>query len=88
MQARLCCCTWLCLLLLSDREQPFFFYLVTPQVLDPHQSLWIYSLMSCATGRNMLVHTPPQTQNTPPPKTRNFMDMVFLAERTHFSRRP
>ena len=31
---------------------------------------------------------PPKTQNTPPPKTRNFMDMAFPAERTHFSRRP
>ena len=34
---------------------------------------------------------PPQkTQNNPPPplKTRNFMDMAFPAERTHFSRCP
>ena len=38
--------------------------------------------------KNKNRHSPPQkTQNTPP-KTRNFMDMVFLAERTHFSRRP
>ena len=37
------------------------FYQVTPQALDPHQRLWIYSLMSCATGRSMLVHPPLKT---------------------------
>ena len=32
---------------------------------------------------------PPQKKpKIPPPKTRNFMDMVFPAERTHFSRHP
>ena len=31
---------------------------------------------------------PPQNPKYPPPKTRNFMDMGFPAERTHFSRRP
>ena len=31
---------------------------------------------------------PPKPPKTPPPKRRNFMDMLFPAERAHFSRRP
>ena len=31
---------------------------------------------------------PPQLKIPPPPKTRNFMDIGFPAERTHFFRRP
>ena len=31
---------------------------------------------------------PPPKPKIPPPKTRNFMDIGFPAERTHFSRRP
>ena len=40
------------------------------------------------THKNIIGTPPPQIPNTPPPKRRNFMDMVFPAERTHFSRRP
>ena len=38
--------------------------------------------------KNKIGHSPPQTQNTPPPKTRNLWTWLFPAERTHFSRRP
>ena len=34
--------------------------------------------------KNKIGTPPPKKNPTPPPKTRNFMDMVFPAERTHF----
>ena len=36
------------------------------------------------THKNKIGTPPPPNPNTPPPKTRNFMDMAFPAEQTHF----
>ena len=45
-------------LLLGSSPNPFFCAQQVPDPLEHRQRLWTYSLMSCATGRNMLVHPP------------------------------
>ena len=56
----------------------------TPLKATPWSTPWIRKIPAPIKIKSALPPPPPQPQNTPPPKTRNFTDTGFPAERRHF----